>query len=64
MVRAGLNGEIMSTNTEACELANRELEDTELDKVSAAGFWSELGGLYLETAVLLANPLLHSKIYN
>ena len=54
----------MSTNTEVCKLANRELEDRELDKVSAAGFWSELGGLYLESAILLANPYLHSKIYN
>ena len=46
----------MSTNAEACVFANRELEDRELDKVSAAGFWGELGSLMLETGCWFAAP--------
>jgi len=46
----------MSTNTEACEPANRELEDRELDKVSGGGFWGEMGSLLATTALAFAAP--------
>ena len=47
---------IMNTNMKACELANRELEDAELDKISAAGFWGEMGSLLLTTGCAFAAP--------
>jgi hypothetical protein len=42
----------------------RPLTLAELDEVSGAGFWSELGALYLETAITLANPYVAHKIYD
>jgi len=42
----------------------RPLTLAELDEASGAGFWSELGSLYLETAITLANPYVAHKIYD
>jgi len=42
----------------------RPLTLDELNEVSGAGFWSELGSVLAESAVTLANPWVAGKIWD